>query len=181
MWWESGLVLLKTSLLQALQSIMRSVLLHDSAPPPFLGGREGAPSSFFPFFILFFLLKIQKTSLRSGRLRWNTSALTFPSSWWAIRRTCGTMKTHGESWPRWSRYEADPAERHTNNRFSGSRCCRQSVLVNICFIWSPGWNPEFYLHRCAFKMCRKSNLLKFCGSYWNKNTFYWSLFFYAAQ
>lgn len=45
----------------------------------------------------------QKIFQRSGPLRWNTSVPLFPSSWWGTRRTCATMSTHAESWPRWSR------------------------------------------------------------------------------
>lgn len=46
----------------------------------------------------------QKTSLRSGLQRSNTSAPMFPSSSWEIKRTCVTMSTPGGNLPKWSRW-----------------------------------------------------------------------------
>ena len=105
------------SRLQSQSLIMRRVLHHPSALPvafynPFPPPASISARSTHIFSSFFFIPLWQKISLTSGRLGWGNSVPISPSC--GTRRTWGTMSTHAESWPRWSRYTHTHTHAHAD-------------------------------------------------------------------
>lgn len=74
-------------------------------PPsaPFRDGCEESTKNCLPLLLHVFISSSQRTFRRSGRPKWNTSVPTYPSSWWATRRTYEMTSTHAGSWTKSNR------------------------------------------------------------------------------